>query len=75
MRTAGPAGRRGCRQLPFLLSSISAMKLSDWARKQGIGIPTAWRWLRAGHLPFGPHGQLLAGTIRKAARGSSYRRL
>jgi len=51
------------------------MKLSDWARKQGIGIPTAWRWLRAGHLPFGPHGQLLAGTIRKAARGSSYRRL
>jgi putative resolvase len=27
------------------------MKLSDWARKQGISHLTAWRWFRAGKLP------------------------
>ena len=27
------------------------MKLSDWARKQGISYRTAWRWFREGKLP------------------------
>jgi hypothetical protein len=41
----------GCQQLPFLLSYMSAMKLSNWARKQGIRYLTAWRWFQAGKLP------------------------
>jgi len=28
-----------------------AMKLSDWARKQGVSYITAWRWFKAGKLP------------------------
>ena len=27
------------------------MKLSDWARQQGISYITAWRWFQAGKLP------------------------
>jgi putative resolvase len=38
------------------------MKLSDWARKQGISYITAWRWFKAGKLPV-PARQLPAGTI------------
>ncbi|WP_376792480.1 IS607 family transposase [Thermoflexus sp.] len=38
------------------------MKLSDWARKQGVRYLTAWRWFRAGKLPV-PARQLLSGTI------------
>ncbi len=38
------------------------MKLSDWARKQGISYITAWRWFRAGQLPV-PAWQLPTGTI------------
>jgi putative resolvase len=38
------------------------MKLSDWARKQGISYLTAWRWFRAGKLPV-PARQLLTGTM------------
>jgi len=33
----------GCKLLPFLPSSISAVKLSHWARKHGMGYLTAWR--------------------------------
>ncbi|GAA6759138.1 IS607-like element IS1602 family transposase [Thermus oshimai] len=47
--------------LPFLLSPIS-LKLSDWARKQGISYLTAWRWFKAGKLPV-PAIQLPTGTI------------
>jgi len=38
------------------------MKLSDWARKQGISYLTAWRWFKAGKLPV-PARQLPTGTI------------
>jgi hypothetical protein len=34
---------RGCKLLPFLPSSISAVKLSHWARKHGMGYLAAWR--------------------------------
>lgn len=27
------------------------MKLSEWARKQGISYKTAWRWVRQGKMP------------------------
>jgi len=39
------------------------MKLSDWARKQGISYITAWRWFKAGKLPVAAR-QLPTGTIR-----------
>ena len=38
------------------------MKLSDWARQQGISYIAAWRWFRAGKLPV-PTRQLPPGTI------------
>jgi putative resolvase len=38
------------------------MRLSDWARKQGISYLTPWRWFRAGKLPV-PARQLPTGTI------------
>ncbi|WP_376791596.1 IS607 family transposase [Thermoflexus sp.] len=38
------------------------MKLSDWARRQGISYLTAWRWFKAGKLPV-PARQLPTGTI------------
>jgi len=46
----------------FLLPSVTDMKLSDWARKQGISYITAWRWFKAGMLPV-PARQLPTGTI------------
>jgi len=38
------------------------MKLSEWAKQQGIGYATAWRWFRDGHLPV-PFEQTATGTI------------
>jgi len=38
------------------------MKLSEWARRQGISYLTAWRWFKAGKLPV-PARQLPTGTI------------
>ncbi len=38
------------------------LKLSEWARKQGISYLTAWRWFRAGKLPV-PARQMPTGTI------------
>jgi putative resolvase len=38
------------------------MKLSDWAKKQGVSYRTAWRWFKAGILPI-PAKQLSNGTI------------
>ncbi len=47
--------------MAVLLSSIS-VKLSQWARKQGVSYLTAWRWFKAGRLPV-PARQLPSGTI------------
>jgi putative resolvase len=60
--TRGVRKKRGCKLPPFLLSSISAVKLSHWARKHGISYLTAWRWFKAGKLPV-PARQLPSGTI------------
>jgi len=38
------------------------MKLSEWARLQGISYRTAWRWFKDGTLPV-PAEQTLPGTI------------
>jgi putative resolvase len=38
------------------------MKLSVWAKKQGISYRTAWRWFKAGMLPIAVR-QLPTGTI------------
>lgn len=38
------------------------MKLSDWARQQGIGYKTAWNWWKAGKLPVRAE-QMPTGTI------------
>lgn len=38
------------------------MKLSDWARQEGIDYKTAYRWFRAGSLPI-PSTQISTGTI------------
>ena len=38
------------------------MKLSEWARQQGVSYRTAWKWFRDGNLPV-PAIQLPTGTI------------
>jgi predicted site-specific integrase-resolvase len=38
------------------------MKLSDWARQQGVGYKTAWNWYKAGKLPVRAE-QMPTGTI------------
>lgn len=38
------------------------MKLSDWARQQGVTYKTAWKWFKQGKLPV-PAEQLPTGTI------------
>jgi predicted site-specific integrase-resolvase len=38
------------------------MKLSEWAKLQGVSYRTAWRWFKAGILP-APTKQLKTGTI------------
>jgi len=38
------------------------MKLSDWAKSQGISYKTAWRWFDQGKLPV-PAEQMPTGTI------------
>lgn len=46
----------------FINHPFQDMKLSDWARRQGISYITAWRWFKAGKLPV-PARQLPTGTI------------
>jgi hypothetical protein len=54
-----PCGSRGRTVRSFIgrnrhvyaLTSGSRMKLSAWAKKQGISYTTAWRWFRDGRLP------------------------
>ena len=38
------------------------MKLSVWAKEQGISYKTAWRWWKAGTMPV-PVEQLPSGTV------------
>lgn len=38
------------------------MKLTTWAKQQGISYTTAWRWWKAGKLPVAS-GQVASGTI------------
>ena len=38
------------------------MKLSEWAKLQGISYKTAWRWFKEGKLPV-PVEQTATGTI------------
>jgi predicted site-specific integrase-resolvase len=38
------------------------MKLSTWAKQQGISYRTAWNWFKAGKLPV-PSVQTKTGTI------------
>ena len=49
------------------------MKLSVWARQQGVSYKTAWIWFKEGKLPV-PATQLPSGTIlveeRRAAEGT-----
>lgn len=37
------------------------MKLSEWARRQGVGYQTAWRWVKNGRMPVPAH-QTPSGT-------------
>ncbi|GAB7109744.1 hypothetical protein JCM4814A_80590 [Streptomyces phaeofaciens JCM 4814] len=37
------------------------MKLSEWARQQGVSYQTAWRWVKAGKMPV-PVRQAPSGT-------------
>ena len=43
-------------------SGVRTMKLSNWARRNGVSYLTAWRWFRKGMLPV-PARQLPTGTI------------
>ncbi len=51
------------------------MKLSVWAKEQGISYKTAWRWWKAGAMPV-PVEQLASGTIivhpAKSVAGDSF---
>lgn len=46
------------------------MKLSDWAKSQGIAYQTAWRWFKAGKLPI-KTVQTPSGTILVEPRQSA----
>lgn len=42
----------------------SKMKLSEWAKSQGITYKTAWRWVKAGKMPKGVKIHIMpTGTI------------
>ena len=47
------------------------MKLSDWAKKQGITYKTAWRWFKEGKLPV-PVEQTATGTILVKEGGNDH---
>jgi len=44
------------------------MKLSEWAKEQGISYRTAWRWFKDGKLPV-PAEQVATGTIIIKTKG------
>ena len=50
------------------------MRLKDWAQKEGIAYLTAWRWFKAGKLPY-PAIKTPTGSILKVASGMNDQRL
>lgn len=46
----------------FIYDNLQHMKLSEWAKKQGISYRTAWRWFKQGKLPVESE-QTPTGTI------------
>ena len=50
------------------------MKLSVWAKSQGVTYTTAWKWFRTGQLPV-PARQLANGTILVDAETVAQRRV
>ena len=46
------------------------MKLTTWAKQQGISTTTAWRWWKAGKLPVASE-QMVNGTIIVRAHGNA----
>jgi hypothetical protein len=46
------------------------MKLSEWAKHQGIRYETAWRWFKAGKMPV-PVEQTATGTILVKEKSAS----
>jgi len=57
------------------------MKLSEWARKQGINYKTAWKWYKEGKLPVSaeqmPTGTILVktGEEKKGGKAAIYARV
>lgn len=44
------------------MSVVMQMKLSEWAKRNGISYKTAWRWIKQGRFPV-PYEQTPSGTI------------
>jgi len=44
------------------MSMVMRMKLSEWAKRNGISYKTAWRWIKQGRFPV-PYEQTPSGTI------------
>ena len=44
------------------MSVVMRMKLSEWAKRNGISYKTAWRWIKQGRFPV-PYEQTPSGTI------------
>jgi putative resolvase len=44
------------------MSVVMRMKLSEWAKRNGISYKTAWRWIKQGKFPV-PYEQTPSGTI------------
>jgi len=57
--------------MKYLIPIGSKMKLSTWAKKQGISYKTAWRLWKTGRLPL-PAEQLATGTIIVKEPETSY---
>ena len=45
-----------------IMSTVIQMKLSEWARRNGVTYKTAWRWIKEGKFPV-PYEKKPSGTI------------
>ena len=41
---------------------LAGVRLSDWAKREGVHYQTAWKWFKQGTLPV-PARQTATGTI------------